>query len=391
MSVRVELRRDAGNVGPACGPWVRRKQISRIHGHPDPHGLAAVVDRKGETIGHGLISPVSGITVRLLSFGAEPPPETWLTDRLHGAFAARDDYRFQEEGTTGYRVVNTEGDGLPGLVIDRFGSDLVMQVTTAPMAAREEQILAWLRMRWDGAIHVVMPQASGALEGFTANSRPGHDNDHMLYHEHGLSLAVSCPPTQKTGAYFDQRQNHWLVAQLAKRHGGRLLDMGCYVGSFALCARKLGVEAVGVDQSAQALEHARKNVERNHLPPVTWIQSDMFFPIDRREMEGTFGTIVFDPPKIASNKTDVSKASQALVRGLSHLAPKLEPGGHLVLCSCSHHMKRDALDKVVCELGARTGQRYARVLNLGAGVDHPIFPGHIEGEYLRVNVYQRRT
>ncbi|HET6582645.1 MAG TPA: hypothetical protein VFG69_04345, partial [Nannocystaceae bacterium] len=119
--VRIELRRDAGRIGPQSGPWIRKTQIARMLGVPDPHVLAQVVDRKGEPLAWGLVSAVSSITVRVLGWGAAPPPDDWLARRLAAAFAARDAYGFERAGTTGYRLVNSEGDGLPGLVVDRYG------------------------------------------------------------------------------------------------------------------------------------------------------------------------------------------------------------------------------------------------------------------------------
>ena len=387
VTARVELRRDAGRIGPHTGPWIRRKQIARIQGSPDPHGLARVEDRRGNVLGWGLISPVSGITVRMLGFGEAPPPEDWLQMRLEAAFSARAAYRFEEEGTTGYREVNSEGDGLPGLVIDRYEDDLVAQITTAPMAAREEQIVPWLRKHWKGRIHLVRPDTAAKREGFEPRVQRDGDAPMLEFREHGLRLQVPAPPTQKTGAYFDQRGNRRIVAHLARRHGGVLLDVGCHAGGFALHARKLGVSTLGVDQSASILEIARRNADANSLHDTQWLQHDMFSNWGDPRLAGPFGTVVLDPPKIAAKKSDVDRACGAMGRLARTVAPRIESGGHLVLCSCSHHLGRDHLDRIAADLEPR---RWTRVLTLGAGFDHPVSPGHREGEYLRVNVYQVR-
>jgi 23S rRNA (cytosine1962-C5)-methyltransferase len=384
--VRIELRRDAGRVGPALGPWIRRNQIARMLGVPDPHVLAQIFDRKGDPLAWGLVSPVSTITVRVLGWGAEPPPDDWLDRRLAAAFAAREAYAFERAGTTGYRLVNSEGDGLPGLVIDRYGDDLVVQLGTSPMAAREPEVLAWLRARGHDGIHVTVPEGAARAEGIEASAKDGAGGV-LSFLEHHLRYEVAGPPAQKTGAYFDQRANRRTIAQLAKRHGGALLDLGCHAGGFALCARKAGVEVVALDRSRTVLAHARENEAANGLGGITWIEADMFEPLDHPALQGPFGTIVVDPPKIASKKQDVERAQAALARIVHELAPRLLPGGHLALCSCSHHLDRDDLDRVLVD-DARRG--WTRVLALGAGVDHPVAPGHREGEYLRVNVYQRR-
>ncbi|MBC8070049.1 MAG: class I SAM-dependent rRNA methyltransferase [Deltaproteobacteria bacterium] len=384
--VRVELRRDAGRIGPELGPWLRRTQIARFLGSPDPHGLAQIVDRRGELLGWGLVSAVSNITVRMLAFGSAPLPEDWLQQRLVRAFAGRERYGFAAQGTTGMRMVNSEGDGLPGLVVDRYGDALVVQLGTAPMAARELELLEWLRPRWSGALHVVVPDAAAKHEGMTGSIRDEHGAATLSFSEHGLALEVAAPPSQKTGAYHDQRANRRIVAKLARAHGGALLDVGCHVGGFALHARREGVDVVALDRSRGALEHARANAARNALDGIVWVEADMFEPLRDPALAGPFGTIVLDPPKIAVRRSDVERAQQAMSRVATELALRLADGGHLVLCSCSHHLGRESLDRIALA----TGAELTRVMTLGAGVDHPIAPGHREGEYLRVNVYQRR-
>ena len=387
MSVRVELRRDAGRVGIAGGPWIRRRQIARIHGAPDPHAIAEVVDRKGDRVGFGLISAVSTITVRMLTFGSEPPPEDWLTRRLRASFDARTAYAFPEDGTTGYREVNSEGDGLPGLVVDRYGDDLVAQITTAPMAAREDAIMQWLQARRPGRIHLVLPDATAEHEGYAPAVRRDHDEERLSFTEFGLSMTFPAPPTQKTGAYLDQRANRRLVAELARKHGGPLLDLGCHVGGFALHAAAKGIAAVGVDQSRAILECSAANATANGLTGIRWVEADMFGPLTTSALTGPFGTIVLDPPKLARRKGDVDRAIGAMQRLVAKVVPRLDDRGHLVLCSCSHHIARDHLDKLVTAVAPAL----TRVLTLGPGVDHPVAPGHREGEYLRVNVYQSRA
>jgi len=383
--VRIELRRDIGRIDAGSGPWIRRKQIARIQGSPDPWSLARVLDRRGDTVGWGLVSPVSAITVRMLSYGEDPPPARWLEDRLGRAFDARRAYRFDEEGTTGYREVNSEGDGLPGLVIDRYEDELVLQITTAPMAAREDAIVAWLREQGHERIVVLLPESAARQEGFTAGQRGAARTEMLVFHEHGLRFEVPPPPGQKTGAYFDQRGNRRVVAHLAARRGGRLLDVGCHLGGFALHARRLGVPALGLDQSAVALELAQRNAVANGFSDLEWLQRDMFAPWDDPRLDGPFGTIVLDPPKIASKRSDIDRALTALTRVARQAGARIEAGGHLVLCSCSHHLGPEHLDRVALELEGA----WHRVAWMGPGFDHPVAPGHREGEYLRIGVYQR--
>lgn len=385
MSVRVELRRDAGRLGAHSGPWVRRNQIARFVGAPDPHVLAQVVDHRGASIGWGLVSAVSNITVRMLSFDEQQPDADWLAQRLAAAFAARTVLGFEAAGTTGYRVVNSEGDGLPGLVIDRYEDELVVQLATAPMAAREADIAAWLGASWTGAVHFIVPEGAARHEGIATTARSERGGT-LRFREDGLVFRVPAPPAQKTGAYFDQRDNRRLVATLAAAHGGPLLDVGCHVGGFALHAARAGVDVVALDRSEVALEHARDNAERNGSAAITWVLADMFEPLRDPALQGPFGTIVFDPPKLASRRDDVDAAVDASAIVVRTLARRLLPGGHLVVCSCSHHLGREHLDRIV----ARTGLPFTRTHATGAGADHPVALAHREGEYLRVNLYQTR-
>lgn len=386
VSARAQLRRDAGRVGPGQGPWIRARQVGRWIGVPDPGGLVQLLDRHGEPLGWGLPSERSDIAVRMLVWGEAAPSAQWLRERLAQALAARERHGFAAQPTTGVRLVNSEGDGLPGLVVDRYGEQLVAQLGTAPMVARRAEIVESLRERWPGPIHVVKAAGAAKTEGFEPGVERDGDDDELRFVEHGLLLCVPAPPSQKTGAYLDQRANRRLVAGLARHGGGPLLDLGCHVGGFALHAAAAGVAAVGVDQSVAMLERAARHAAMNELGGLTWVEADMFGALDHPALAGPFGTIVVDPPKIAARRRDVDRAAAAMERMVARVAARLTVGGHLVLCSCSHHVGRELLDRFAL---ASSG-RWARVASLGADVDHPVAPGHTEGEYLRVAIYQRR-
>ncbi|MCA9649515.1 MAG: class I SAM-dependent rRNA methyltransferase [Myxococcales bacterium] len=387
MPAQVQLRRDAGKVGPAGGPWIRARQVARWTGVPDPGDLVQLLDRRGEPLGWGLPSESSAIAVRMLTWGADPPAADWLVERIDRAFAARATLGFAEQPTTGIRMINSEGDGLPGLVVDRYDDALVMQQGTAPMVARHEAILAALRRRHAGPIHTVRPAAAAKAEGFAGGVEREGDDPWLRFTEHGLRMVVPAPPSQKTGAYLDQRANRRWVAALARHGEGPLLDLGCHVGGFGLHAAAAGVEAVGVDGSAAMLERAAEHARLNGLEGLRFVEADMFGALDDPRLAGPFGTIVVDPPKLAARRRDVERAATAMQRLVARVAARLRVGGHLVLCSCSHHLGVDALDRSIL---AAAGS-WVRIAVRGADVDHPIAPGHVEGEYLRVATYQRRA
>lgn len=387
VSARAQLRRDAGRVVPGQGPWIRARQVGRWIGVPDPSQLVQLLDRHGEPLGWGLPSERSDIAVRMLVWGEAAPASGWLPERLGQAIAARERVGFEQHPTTGVRWVNSEGDGLPGLVVDRYGDQLVMQLGTAPMVARRDEIVASLRARWPGPIHVVRSAGAAKAEGFEPGVERDGDDEELRFVEHGLAFVVPAPPSQKTGAYFDQRANRRLVAELARHADGPLLDLGCHVGGFALHAAAAGVRAVGVDQSAAMLERAARHAAMNGLGGLEWVEADMFGALDHPSLAGPFGTIVVDPPKIAARRRDVDRAAAAMERMVARVAARLGVGGHLVLCSCSHHVGREHLDR----FALASAGRWARVASLGADVDHPVAPGHVEGEYLRVAIFQRRA
>lgn len=386
MSVRIELRRDAGRLGRRAGPWIRRRQVRRIQGPPDPLALARVVDHRGDTLGWGLHSPDSDIVVRLLAWGDDPPPDDWLGVSIGASLAARDRLGFAATETDAYRVINSEGDRLPGLTVDRYASTHVVVLTTAPMAARRSAIEAALRAHGAGPIVVLVPETAARHEGIEAGLW-GDAPRELSFTEYGIALACPGPPGQKTGAYLDQRENRHVVAKLAAGHGGRMLDLGCHVGGFSVHAASRGVDCLAVDQSEGALAYARRNAQP-FAGRVSTLRTDMFGRLDEPELSGPFGTIVLDPPKIAANKRDRGRALGALGEMVARLLPRTAPYGSFVLCSCSHHVDRDDLDALVVR--AAKDSPWVRVLALGPGPDHPVWPGHAEGEYLRVNVYQRR-
>lgn len=390
VSTRVELRRDAGRVGPQDGPWIRRRQVGKIWGPADPASLAELSDHRGQTLGWGLLAPDSDIPLRLLGFGSAPPPADWLPRRMHAARAGRAALGLGEAtaATTGFRAINSEGDGLPGLTVDRYGPDTVIQIATAAMAVRQAEIAALVAEFTPGRIFITSPQQAVEREGFVPAQQLHGDDATLSFRELGLEFTVPAPPAQKTGAYLDQRDNRAQIARLALVSGGRLLDIGCHVGGFALHAAALGIDTVGLDQSARALDHARSNAERSGLTQrTTWVQGDMFGALDDPALAGPFGVVVFDPPRVASSVRDVGRAAGAISGSLGRLLPRVQAGGFAVVCSCSQHLGGEVLDAALLDAGHGT---WTRVHALGPGPDHPVWPGHREGSYLRVHVYQRR-
>jgi 23S rRNA (cytosine1962-C5)-methyltransferase len=368
--------------------------------------VAELVDHRGRVVGHGLYSPESNIVLRLLSTGDRAPGPDWLARRLAAALGGRAALGLGsdvEPRTTGLREVNSEGDQLPGLVVDRFGDWRVVQVTTAPMAVRRHEIARWLREHapLPGGEILLMPESAAEREGFEPGverlpADPSKDVSaptQLEWLENGRSFSAPAPPAQKTGAYHDQRDNRSRFAELCSRLGAnvRVLDLGCHVGGFAIAAAQLGAEVVAVDQSTTALEYLRRNAIANAVSErIEMVAADMFGELEQPSLAGPFDAIIVDPPKIAASPRDLPRAERAMVRTLARLLPRLRESGLLGVCSCSHHLGWEQLDRVALE-AADKSPGVVRLARWGAGLDHPIAPGHEQGEYLRVVVYQRRA
>lgn len=386
MTVRIQLKRSPAHRFEHLPGWIRRGDVAKVQGPPDPLTVADIVDHRGDLLARGLYSPDSDIVARVVQRGGEALADDWLETRVARALRLRS--RLPLGDTTGFREINSEGDGLPGLVVDRYGDHRVLQVTTAPMHARIDEIEAALRSMDQRTATVLVPEGAARRESMEA-SCAGPSLTTLQYREHGIDIQTAAPPSQKTGAYHDQRDNRVHVAKLAKGVGGPVLDAGCHVGGFSLHAAAAGLECVALDQSQAALQFAAQNVRANNLSGVTTVKADLFGPLDHPELQRTFGAIVFDPPKVVSSLRDVGRASKAMERSLAALLPRLMSGGIIAVCSCSHHLGIEAIDRSVGRASGHAGIHVARVELRGAGADHPICPLHPEGQYLTVGIYLR--
>jgi 23S rRNA (cytosine1962-C5)-methyltransferase len=284
-------------------------------------------------------------------------PQTGSTRRLEAALAGTGCARvaLATDRRTPWREINSEGDGLPGLTVDRYGRDVVLQIATAGMAARaQESWSAFFSARTPGRLFVVVPAQAAEREGFTLTQQlHGDDDAARVPRARAGSSACRLRQRRRPGAYLDQRDNRRTIAELARVSGGRMLDVGCHVGGFAIHAAALGVDAVGLDQSAKALDCARENAARNGLAErCAWVQGDMFAALEEPRLAGTFGVLVFDPPRIASSARDVERAAGAMTASLGRLLPRVQAGGFAVVCSCSQHLGGEVLDAVMLDAHA---------------------------------------
>ena len=364
-------------------PWIYRTDVYDEPG--DTPGIVAVTDRRGRHLGQALYSPKSEIRLRLLTRGREAIDAAWWGERIAAAAARR-----AELAATAYRVVHAEGDGLPSLVVDRYGPYVVAQLLSAGLEQVRDDVLAGMG-------------AALAPEGILLR------NDSAIRRHEGLPLEVTlasgevpkvvevvegdvryaaAPWTgQKTGAFLDQRENRVLVSEHAGP--GRALDLFTYHGSFALHLARRAAAVVAVDSSAEALTRGRENAALNGLTNITWREAnafDVLRELERRDER--FDTVVLDPPAFAKSKQSLVRALAGYKEINLRAMRLLEPGGVLFTCSCSYHVNRSVFLDMVADAARDSGTRLQLLAVTGAGRDHPELvnvpeTGYLKGALLR--------
>ena len=380
-----------GRDHPARGrhPWVFSGAIARTD--PDiPDGAEVdVVASAGAFVARGLFNSRSQITVRLYSWDeAERLDEAFWARRIDAALGLRHMLGSMDP-TGGCRLVFSEGDGLSGLVVDRYRDVLSVQLTSLALASRRELLLDLLagRLRPPG---IMLRTEKGVLEEEGLEARDGllrgaAPEGPMEVVENGLRFLVDVRTGHKTGYYLDQRDNRVAVARYAP--GRRIADVFCYTGGFALpCLRAGAASVVGVDASAPALQLAAANARLNGLDDgrVRFEASDAFKWLQARAEAGErFDMIILDPPRFARSSRGVAGALRGY-RGLNELAVRcLEPGGVLVTCSCTGRVTREMFEGMLGEVESATGRPLRIVENRGQAGDHPVAATCPETAYLK--------
>lgn len=293
--------------------------------------------------------------------------------------------------TNACRVVSSEADGMPGLVIDKYAEWIVVQILSAGMDVLRDVIIDLCREVYaPRGVYERSDDESRALEGLGVRAGVAWGEappaDGVEIRENGARLVVDVVAGHKTGFYLDQRENRGMVAEYAR--GRRLLNCFCYTGGFSVMAALGGARSVtSVDASDPALAIARRHFAMNGLPedgPFEFTRADVFEHLRKLDVAGErFGMIILDPPKFASRASHVDKAARGY-KDLSRLAFKLlEPGGYLMTYSCSGHISADLFQKIVFSASVEAGVEASIVRRLGQSSDHPIRLTFPESEYLK--------
>jgi 23S rRNA (cytosine1962-C5)-methyltransferase len=363
-------------------PWVQRGEISEVLGAPTPGALVRIVNFRNETLGIGTYNPQSRFPVRLLTTADEPIDRAFFERRLEHALRHR---QRVVQDTNAMRLVFSEADGLPGLIVDQYADYLVVQVRTMGMERLRELWLPTLieQLEPKGVIErsEMASRAEEGLEPF-AGVLHGDAPELIEIEESGLTFLVPTDAGRKTGFYLDQRENRRrLAAQV--RPGERVLDLFCYTGAFALYAARAGAHAVGVDILPDAIDLAEVHARRNRLE-AHWIVENAFDWLPQAAEQGAqFDWIVLDPPAIAKRQDQKDSLRWAIWKLVYNALPLLTEGGRLVVCSCAYQLSlTEMLDTVRLAATDRAIPLFLEEITFQAP-DHPYLMQFPESLYLK--------
>ncbi len=376
-----------GRRARSGSPWIFSNEI-RMDGPAKALSHGSIVNVRGEDgrdFGTGYFNPKSLIAVRLLAEHCDTAIDTdFFAARLGRARLLRDSLYDRPF----YRLVHAEGDHLPGLVIDRFGDTVTVQIGTAGMEKQRDHILAALDRLLSPATVILRGDApSRSLEGLDSYVETAKGRGHRIaVEENGARYIADLTEGQKTGWYYDQRDNRAFIAPLAK--GKSVLDAYSYTGGFGILAARAGArEVVCLDSSAPALALAEESARANGVA-IKAVKADVFEELERLIAGGEkFDMVLADPPPFVKSKKDLEPGAKAY-RKLARLAAAVTgPEGILMLASCSHNIAPDRF-AAECAQGILRAGRHARVIRqAGAGPDHPVHPLLPESAYLKALVY----
>jgi 23S rRNA (cytosine1962-C5)-methyltransferase len=379
----------AGHVQPvwAGHPWVYAQAIERVEGGALAGDEVTVKDGRGNLLGRGLYSPRSAIPVRLYARDAATRIDAALfSRRIEEAILRRKNLGLPSGDTDAFRMVHAEGDDLPGLVVDCYGSDLVLQLGTIGLKRREAILLEALeRALGPRAVIDRTSPSTAKSEGFEPSTgvvRGDTSVTELVFSERGLRFRIPLELGHKTGFYLDQRPLRRRIEELAK--GRRVLDAFSFVGAVSLAAARGGATSVeAIDSSALALEVAARAAELNGLSShITFQRGDAYEALAHAGRKGGFDLVICDPPKLAPTRAAKKRALNVMRRLAAAGARATKPGGLLVLCSCSAAIGLGELARAAA-LGARdVGARPLVLERLFQGPDHPVPAAFPEGLYL---------
>lgn len=402
----VRISRRAADRVRAGHPWVYVSDVEDISTGQsgETPALLPVADNRGLLLGTALYSPSSQIALRMISSEALDEAH-WLElmkTRLQTAISRR--LSMMNEDTNACRLIFSEADELPGIVADKYGELIVLQLLTKGMDSPQVRKTCTAVLRGELAPETILERPDPRmreLEGLSAPSTtplwsatPKNPLTHATFHLNGLKFFYDANAGQKTGAFLDQRLNYAAAAQYARRMqaNSRALDVCTYQGGFALHLARVCERVTGIDASRASLEVAERNLETNRdriSAAVDWVEADAFEILrDWSDARKSFDSIVLDPPAFAKSR----RAVEGALRGYKELNLRalkmIRPGGLLITCSCSHHVSLTDLEGAVASAAADAHRRVRLLERRGAAPDHPVVLNIPETEYLKCVVLE---
>ncbi|HEV7499163.1 MAG TPA: class I SAM-dependent rRNA methyltransferase [Vicinamibacteria bacterium] len=366
-------------------PWIFKSDVSRAAG-VGPGSVVRVLGPTGRPLGFAFFSARSEITLRLIERGDTLSP-TFVRDRLLAARAWREAIA---PGVEALRLVHGEGDGLPSLIVDRYGEYLVVQTLAQATDARKAEIVAALveLFRPRGILERNDPRVR-AHEGLASQVGVLHGEvpETVTVSENGVRLEADLWRGQKTGLFLDQRENHAMAREYAR---GRVLDGFTYNGGFGLAVAANADEVLAVDVSTEAVARVQRNAALNGVTNVTAREANVFDLLHDLDGRGErFDTVILDPPAFAKTKSSVEKARRGYKEINLRALKLLRPGGCLITCSCSYHVHEGDLEGILADAAADAGATVSVVEKRRQARDHPILLGVPETYYLKCFVLRK--
>jgi 23S rRNA (cytosine1962-C5)-methyltransferase len=387
---KIRLKKNEDRRIRSGHPWVFSNEIERIDGDRDAGITAELFDAAGGFLGCGYFTPHSLIAFRLLSRQQVDVDSVQFYEQRIAAALAHRQTIYPAAQT--FRAEYGESDFLPGLVVDKYGDYLSIQILSAGMELRRDLILAALQRVFAPRGIIARNDVSvRALEGLeqTIEVLAGEIPEQVEMEENGLRFLINLREGQKTGGFLDQKQNHLLLRDICR--GRAVLDCFCYAGSWAVHAAHFGAASVlGLDISARAVEQASRNAGLNGVADrVSFEECDVFDRLRSLKHEGRgFDVIVMDPPAFVKSRKSIAEATKGYLTVNRRALELLAPGGYLITCSCSFHMGREAFREMLVN-AARLSRREVRlVATCSQSPDHPVLLSVPESEYLKCFVLQ---
>ncbi len=381
---RVILKRGREKPVLRGHPWVFSGAVAKMTGKLSPGDVGEVYSKEGQFLGLGHLNPHSQIILRLLTRKKEELGKDFFRERISRARVLREGWLRRK--TNAYRVINGEGDYLPGLIVDRYGEIFVLQCLTAGMDRLKGLLI-------DLLIEEFRPQSIFERSDVATRNEEGlAESRGLLYgmevpefieiEEYGCGFKVNVKKGQKTGFYLDQRENRFSLRKFSE--GKKILDGFCYTGGFSVHGGSGGAKEITlIDSSEEALTIAEEHFTLNQLEniPHLFIRGDVFEVM--RSLESMYDIVILDPPPFAKKKGHLPGASRGY-KDLNLWAFRLlSQDGLLLTFSCSHHMSWDLFQKIVFSAALDSGRRVQLIGRMGHPCDHPVNLCHPEGEYLK--------